>query len=78
MFGGLYGGGTLAAMRGRGFYRAVLTVRARDAITFGARYLIVDALPTSAPILGRLGFVKLTDTWPCVWKPEGVKQNSIT
>jgi hypothetical protein len=68
-FGGLYGGGTRAAFRGRGLYRAVVAARARDAARLGAQYLVVDALPTSRPILERLGFVHLTDTWPCEWKP---------
>lgn len=65
VFGGLYGGGTLKEHRGRGYYRAVVAARARDAEKLGSRYLIVDALPTSRPILERLGFVHLTDTWPC-------------
>lgn len=64
-FAGFYGGGTRKAFRGRGLYRAVVAVRARDAAAFGARYLQVDALPTSLPILLRLGFVHLADTWPC-------------
>ena len=34
-FGGLYGGGTLAEFRGRGFYRATVAARARDAIASG-------------------------------------------
>jgi hypothetical protein len=68
-FGGLYGGGTLAAFRGRGFYRATVAARARDARELGARYLLVDALPTSRPILESLGFQHLTDTWPCEWAP---------
>jgi hypothetical protein len=68
-FGGLYGGGTLAEFRGRGFYRATVAARARDAVALGARFLRVDALPTSRPILERLGFVRLTDTWPCEWRP---------
>ena len=70
MFAGLYGGGTLASHRGRGFYRAMVAARARDAIELGARYLMVDALPTSRPILERLGFVRLTDSWPCIWRPD--------
>ena len=69
-FGGLYGGGTLERFRSRGCYRAVIAARARDAVEFGACYLLVDALPTSLPILLRLGFVHLTDTWPCVWSPS--------
>lgn len=68
-FAGLYGGATLAAWRGRGFYRALVAARANDAIAAGARYLQVDALPTSRPILERLGFEWLTDTWPCQWQP---------
>jgi hypothetical protein len=66
VFGGLYGGGTLSGHRGRGLYRALVAARARDAIAAGAHYLQVDALPTSRPILERLGFLHLTDTWPCV------------
>jgi hypothetical protein len=69
-FGGLYGGGTIAAHRGRGFYRALLAARARDARASGAKYLLVDALPTSRPILERLGFQHLTDTWACEWTPD--------
>lgn len=65
VFAGLYGGGTLEHYRHRGFYRATVAARARDAVSAGARYLIVDALPTSRPILEDLGFVRLTETWPC-------------
>lgn len=67
-FGGMYGGGTLIKYRGRGMYRATVAARAREAIKLGARYLLVDALPTSRPILEKLGFVRLTDTWPCTLK----------
>jgi hypothetical protein len=65
-FGGLYGGFTLEAHRGRGLYQATVAERARDALRLGARHLRVDALPTSQPILERLGFVKVADTWPCM------------
>jgi hypothetical protein len=65
MFGGLYGGGTLSAHRKRGLYRDLVATRARDATHFGASYLLVDALPTSRPILESLGFRHLTSTWPC-------------
>ncbi|MCW5943910.1 MAG: hypothetical protein KIS66_16895 [Fimbriimonadaceae bacterium] len=64
-FAGLYGGGTVSSHRGRGFYRAMVAARSYDAVARGARYLIVDALPTSLPILLRLGFVRVADTWPC-------------
>ena len=69
-FAGLSGGGTVPAFRRRGLYRAVVAARARDAAAFGARYLLVDALPTSLPILLRMGFVKVADTWPCEWEPS--------
>lgn len=69
-FGGLYGGGTRPGYRRQGCYRALVAARARDAAALGARYLQVDALPTSRPILERLGFVHLTDTWPCEWAPS--------
>ncbi|HUO08234.1 MAG TPA: GNAT family N-acetyltransferase [Phycisphaerae bacterium] len=68
-FAGLYGGGTHPAHRSQGFYRALIAARAVDARQLGARYLLVDALPTSRPILERLGLQWLTDTWPCQWKP---------
>ena len=68
-FGGMYGGGTRDGYRGRGFYRALVAARARDATERGAKYLLVDALPTSRPILERLGFHHLTDTWAFEWKP---------
>ena len=69
-FAGLYGGSTRPGFRGRGFYRALVVARARDAVAGGARFLQVDALPTSRPILERLGFQWLTDTWPCEWNPH--------
>ena len=69
VFAGLYGGCTRPGFRGRGFYRALVAARARDAVAAGARYLQVDAMPTSRPTLERLGFQWLTDTWPCEWKP---------
>ena len=68
-FGGLYGGGTIPTHRSRGFYRALIAARAKDALHSGARYLLVDALPTSRPILERLGFQHLTDTIPFHWQP---------
>ena len=64
-FGGLYGGATLERYRRRGCYGAVVSARAIDAMEFGARYLLVDALPSSRPLLERMGFEHLTDTIPC-------------
>lgn len=69
-FGGLYGGGTLPEFRGQGIYRAIVAARARHAASEGIRYLQVDAMPTSLPILQRTGFVRVADTWPCLWSPK--------
>lgn len=65
-FASLWGGATLEPWRGKGIYRAMVSYRARLAAESGARYLRVDALPTSRPILERLGFVRLTATTPFV------------
>jgi hypothetical protein len=69
-FAGLWGGGTVPAWRGRGLYRATVGYRARMAVARGYRYLQVDALPTSQPILTRLGFVPLARTTPYIWDPD--------
>jgi GNAT superfamily N-acetyltransferase len=63
-FAGLFGGITLPEYRGRGLYRATVAKRAELARERGYRWLYSDALPTSRPILERLGFVPLTTTTP--------------
>jgi GNAT superfamily N-acetyltransferase len=68
-FAGLWGGGTVPAWRGKGMYRALVAYRARLAVARGYRYLQVDALPASQPILTRLGFVPLARTTPYIWDP---------
>lgn len=68
-FAGLWGGGTVEGWRGRGIYRALVAHRARAAVERGYRYLQVDALATSRPILERLGFQPLTITQPHVYQP---------
>ena len=65
-FAGLFGGVTLPEFRRRGLYRATVARRAELAREAGYRWLYVDALPTSRPILERLGFVRLTTTTPFV------------
>ena len=64
VFAGLFGGVTLPEFRGRGLYRATVARRAELARERGYRWLYVDALPTSRPILERLGFVAITKTTP--------------
>ncbi len=63
-FAGLFGGITLPEYRRRGLYRATVAKRAELARERGYRWLYSDALPTSRPILERLGFVPLTTTTP--------------
>jgi GNAT superfamily N-acetyltransferase len=63
-FAGLFGGITLPEYRGRGLYRATVARRAELAREGGYRWLYSDALPTSRPILERLGFVPITTTTP--------------
>ena len=64
-FAGLYGGGVKPEWRGRGLYRALVAVRAQEAMRRGYRWLTVDALETSRPILERLGFEPLATV--CGW-----------
>ncbi len=65
--GGLYTGGTLPDYRGQGYYQAVVAARVARAREVGLRCLWVDARPTSLPILQRLGFEAVVETWPCDW-----------
>ncbi len=69
-FGGLWGGSTLEAWRGRGIYRALVARRAQLAAARGVEYLQVDASDDSRPILERLGFTAVTTTTPYVWSPK--------
>lgn len=68
-FAGLWGGGTVPGWRSRGLYRALVAYRAGLAVARGFRYLQVDASAQSRPILERLGFVSLTSTTPCSYRP---------
>lgn len=69
-FAGLYGGGTLPPFRRRGIYGATIRARMNDAIASGAKYLMVDARESSRPILERMGFVSIGQTWPCEARQE--------
>jgi GNAT superfamily N-acetyltransferase len=70
-FAGLWGGGTVPAWRGKGIFRALVAYRAGLAAARGYRYLQVDALPTSRPILQRLGFEPVARTTPYIFSPGG-------
>lgn len=74
-FASLWGGGTLAEWRGRGVFRSLVAYRAALAAARGFRYVQVDALPASAPILLRLGFVQLATTTPFT-HPGGARSSA--
>jgi GNAT superfamily N-acetyltransferase len=69
-FAGLWGGGTIPAWRRKGIFRALVAYRAGLAAARGYRYLQVDALPPSQPILQRLGFQKVATTIPYTFTPR--------
>lgn len=62
----LAGGRTVPAHRRQGYFTATVLSRISAAIAAGAQTLWVDALPTSAPILSKLGFTAVTWTEPYV------------
>jgi GNAT superfamily N-acetyltransferase len=69
-FSGLWGGSVLPDFRGRGVYRALLSARIQHVRQFDSiRYLRIDALPTSRPILEKYGFKAVASTWPAEWPP---------
>jgi len=69
-FASLWGGSTSPAYRKRGFYTALVAIRAQEAIRRGYRFLTIDASPMSRPIVARHGFQLLTFTYPCKWRPS--------
>lgn len=64
-FTSLWGGSTLPAYRGKGFYRALLAARAKKAYEKGHPFLTVDASPMSRPILEKCGFLCLAYSYGC-------------
>ena len=75
-FASLWGGTTAPAWRNRGLYTALVATRASEAVRRGYRYLPVDALPTSRPILEKLGFKVMTYACGYVWrhKPDATSR----
>ncbi len=71
-FGSLWGGSTLSEYRGRGFYTALLAIRAQEAIQRGLEFLTVDASYMSRPILEKLGFIQIATSWPCKWQVKRI------
>jgi GNAT superfamily N-acetyltransferase len=66
-FADLWGGETLPAFRRRGIYRSLVSVRWEEARRRKIRYLTTDAMPTSRPILEKIGFRPLTWTAPYLY-----------
>jgi N-acetylglutamate synthase-like GNAT family acetyltransferase len=60
----LAGGRTVPEERNKGYFTAVVAARLNEAAERGRRYVFVDALPTSEPILRNLGFTTVTTTQP--------------
>lgn len=67
-FASLWGGSTLPAYRNRGYYTALLAVRAQEARRRGFRFLTVDASNMSRPILEKRGFIRLTTATAYNWR----------
>lgn len=66
-FAGLWGGTTIEAYRGRGYYQMLLNYRIDEAKKRGRRYMTIDALETSRPIVAKHGFELVTKTTPYLW-----------
>jgi GNAT superfamily N-acetyltransferase len=66
-FAALYGGATLAELRGRGLYTAILSARLQEALRRDYRYLVTGASPMSRPILEKNGFQLLTLAYAHEW-----------
>jgi GNAT superfamily N-acetyltransferase len=76
-FAGLWGGSVLPDFRGRGAYRAILSARIRHIRQFDSiRYLRVDAMPASRPILERYGFKRVASTWPADWPANEIRSTA--
>lgn len=63
-FAGIWGGSTVKAYRGKGFYSALLHKRINDAKKNGKKFLTIDASPMSRPIVEKHGFCLMATTTP--------------
>lgn len=69
-FAELAGGRTKTTHRNRGTYTALVATRLKEALARNRKYILVDALPTSEPILRKRGFQFVTLTQPFVYRPS--------
>jgi hypothetical protein len=65
----LAGGRTKTTHRRQGLFSAVVGARLREARARGRELAFTDALPTSEPILTRLGFRRVISTTPYLYHP---------
>ena len=75
VFAELAGARTKSTHRKKGFFSALVRHLLSEAAACGRRAVLVDALPTSEPILRRLGFEFLTRTQPFTYAPLTANQN---
>jgi hypothetical protein len=68
-FAELCGGRTRTTHQRQGLYTSLVAARLREIIERGRTYALVDALPTSEPILLKRGFQRLTSTRPFIYHP---------
>jgi|SRR5579864_1636288 len=66
----LSGGRTKTTRRKQGLYNALVRARLMEAIRRRCKYVFVDALPTSEPILKKRGFEFLVHTQPFIYQPK--------
>lgn len=69
----LAGGRTMTGFRNRGLFTALVAARLLEARERGRGRVLVDALPTSEPILRKRGFQFVTYTQPFGYQPPGAK-----
>jgi hypothetical protein len=67
-FAELAGGRTKTTHRNRGLFTALVASRLREALARDRTHVLVDALPTSEPILRKRGFQFVTHTQPFVYE----------
>jgi hypothetical protein len=68
-FAELCGGRTRTTHRNQGLYTALVAARLRAAFERNRKFVFVDALPTSEPILKKRGFRFVTHSQPFVYGP---------
>lgn len=61
-FAGIWGGSTVKAFRGKGFYSQLLNKRIAEAKSRGMKYLTIDASDMSKPIVEKRGFKVVATT----------------